>query len=229
MLKAVSKKYLLEYAEMKFSTPFILLLALAIQPVALHTLARAEIAEPQQQSDVWTFSPESSAEYEAHVKLLLVIDDTVIGRTNKVTGSITIPAGEPSDPLSRLPVRAEVFIDASTFRSGNGVRDKNVKEILDVGKYPQIKFLLLSIEALKSQDSSLNGTFAVRGMLEVHGAQKEIAFPVTVEMGMRELRIKGVAQVRYSDFDIQPPTLALFIRRAEDSINFKVALVAVRK
>src|SRR3954466_1711004 len=57
------------------------------------------------------------------------------GKTHAITGDFRADAGDPA----RL-VGGAVWIEARTLDTGNGSRDSDMRDVLDVSKYPQIVF-----------------------------------------------------------------------------------------
>jgi polyisoprenoid-binding protein YceI len=87
----------------------------------------------------------------------------------------------------------DVSIDVATINTGNGMKNTHAKsdKWLDAEKYPEIKFTSHSIT------KTANG-FETKGILDMHGVQKEITIPFTFEDNV----FKGGLEVNRLDFDI---------------------------
>lgn len=68
----------------------------------------------------------------------------------------------------------DVSIDVATINTGNGMKNTHAKseKWFDAGKYPTIKFTSSAITKTTSG-------FEAKGILDMHGVQKEITFPFT--------------------------------------------------
>ncbi len=80
------------------------------------------------------------------------------------------------DEKDLIASRFDVTIDVATINTGNGMQNTHAKgeQWFDATKYPEIKFS--SSEIIK-----LAAGYQVKGILEMHGVKKEIAFPFTFQ------------------------------------------------
>jgi hypothetical protein len=98
-----------------------------------------------------------------------------------------------------------VWIETWTLDTDNESRDKDMRETLEVKKYPQIVFTLESVEG-KLKD--LRGEFKARGRFFIRGREKEsvVAFRTEpVEGG--GMRVLGEAKLKLSDYGVKPPSV----------------------
>ena len=88
--------------------------------------------------------------------------------------------------------------------------------VLDVARYPEIRFHSTAIE------SAGVARWTVLGTLELHGESHPIRFEVTRESG----RYRGAATVRQTEFGIKPVRLAAGTVKVKDDvrIEFDIAL-----
>ncbi len=100
--------------------------------------------------------------------------------------SVKFDGGDPSGEFSGLKgnisfdekdlagSKFDVTIDIATINTGNGMKNTHAKsdKWLDAVKYPTIKFTSSSITKTASG-------YEAKGMLDMHGVQKEISFPFT--------------------------------------------------
>lgn len=170
----------------------------------------------------FTVVPGSEAYYTADIRIAYVSTSTVRGVTSDVSGSI-----EWINPDSRPTVHAHIIIDASKFDSGNGARDRDVRDMLNVGMYPEITFELKSVLGLDDTPlSEIDGSYVAMGVLTVHGISKEIRVPVHLHYNEESLTVEGSTEAKYTDYGIDPPRVAGFIGRAPDELRLHVKIVA---
>lgn len=178
----------------------------------------------EQDTVIFTVSPESEVYYTADVRIALVATSTVRGVNNEVSGTI-----EWIETDSRPFVNAHLTIDASKFDSGNSTRDNDVRDILNVEEYPEITFELSTILGLGDEElSNLDGEYVAAGHLTAHGVTNEMSVPVTIKYANGSLTVEGSVATSYTAFGIDPPRVAGFVSRAPDELRLHVSLIAVK-
>src|SRR5437764_489349 len=82
------------------------------------------------------------------------------------------------EPAGRMT--GEIVVDAASGDSGSGMRDRKMhKEVLESAKYPEITF---RPDRLQGQlPSEGKASVMVHGIFSIHGANREITVPATVE------------------------------------------------
>jgi polyisoprenoid-binding protein YceI len=102
--------------------------------------------------------------------------------------SVKFDGGDPSGEFSGLKgsisfddkdlagSKFDVALDVATINTGNGMKNTHAKseKWLDATKYPTIKFTSSSI-------AKTAAGYEAKGMLDMHGVQKEISFPFTFD------------------------------------------------
>ncbi len=102
--------------------------------------------------------------------------------------AVKFDGGDPSGEFSGLKgtisfddkdlagSKFDVSLDVATINTGNGMKNTHAKSAkwLDAAKYPAIKFTSSSIAKTASG-------YEAKGMLDMHGVQKEISFPFTFD------------------------------------------------
>jgi len=100
--------------------------------------------------------------------------------------SIKFDGGDPSgefgglkgtisfDPADLAGSKFDVSIDVATINTGNGMKNTHAKSAqwFDAAKYPVIKFT-------SSQITKSAAGYDAKGILDMHGVQKEIVMPFT--------------------------------------------------
>ena len=92
--------------------------------------------------------------------------------------------------------RLEVTVDVATINTGNGMQNTHAKgeKWFDATKYPVIKFM-------SNQITKSAAGYQVKGILEMHGVKKEIAFPFI----FRNNTFVGSFDINRNEFGIGDP------------------------
>jgi len=125
----------------------------------------------------------------------------------KISDSYTVKfdGGDPSgefrglqgnisfDPAKLKDSKFDVSIDVASINTGNGMKNTHAKsdKWLDAVKYPLIKFTSKEISKTASG-------FEAKGILDMHGVQKEIVLPFSFEGNV----FLGNFEVNRLDYDI---------------------------
>jgi polyisoprenoid-binding protein YceI len=89
-------------------------------------------------------------------------------------------------------------------------------DVLDVQRFPVIAFHSTAVEAQP------DGSWRVRGELELHGQHRELTFPVTEKDGA----FQGSTQLRQSDFGIKPISIAGGSVKVKDELKVEFLIYA---
>jgi polyisoprenoid-binding protein YceI len=207
-------------------------LAIAIQFInSAVSYAQIGYYHPYSEADTMVFKIDSSsvAEYEAYMKVFFIGTEDIVGKNKFVSGEITWIKSNSS-----IQFYAQIVIDAAKFESDNETRDEHIREILEVNRYPQIIFELSAIEDFDTQKIVEEGKipeeqiFVAVGTLQAHGISKEIRFPISMQFEENHIVVEGTAQIKFTDFNIEPPTVGWIVKRASDELNVKARISAVR-
>ncbi len=97
-------------------------------------------------------------------------------------------------------------------------------QVLNVRQFPMISFHSTRV----SRIAATGEDFMLTGKLNLHGIEKEIAFPVHVHTENNRLRATGTAVILQTDFGIRPITAALGTVRVKDQVKVKFDFAAER-
>lgn len=136
--------------------------------------------------------------------------------------SVKFDGGDPSGEFSGLKgsinfdekdlasSKFEVTLDVATINTGNGMKNTHAKsdKWLDAAKYPAIKFTSSAI-------SKTATGYEAKGMLDMHGVQKEITVPFTFTGNV----FSGNFEVNRLDYNVN------VAEPAHGGAAFKVAIV----
>jgi polyisoprenoid-binding protein YceI len=74
----------------------------------------------------------------------------------------------------------EIVVDAASGDSGSGVRDRKMnKEVLEVARYPEISFRPERVDG--AVGNSGKASLMVHGIFSIHGVDREITVPASLE------------------------------------------------
>jgi polyisoprenoid-binding protein YceI len=142
----------------------------------------------------------------------------VHGVGNRFSGTIT---GDPSDITS---AKISVKLDPASFNTDNEKRDKDMREkCFELDKYPFIEF---NSGGIQSEQKELKAgqpvKAAIKGTLKMHGLEKEVSVPVTIQLTSEMLTAEGDMAVVLDEWKILRPKV-LFVQLQNDvSIHFKI-------
>ena len=107
-------------------------------------------------------------------------------------------------------VLAMIRVPAASLDTGDANRDSDMREVLEVGKYPFVVYK--GIAAIPSPTPSAPFDVTLKGELELHGVKQAVDVPVRVEpAGDGSLRIRGGTSLSLDAFRIERPAL-LFVK-----------------
>lgn len=169
-------------------------------------------------SGTWTVDPTSEAGYR-------IIEDTptgekvVTGRTNSVTGSVTVGAGELT--------ATDVVVDLTGVASDQSLRDTAFRDsIMKTSEFPTATFRQRDAVAIPSTRSAAEPTSVdVAGTLEMRGSEQPATSTIEAVTDGDTITVVGKIDVQLADFGIDPPTIpGLVTVRDTGTIEFKLVL-----
>lgn len=127
---------------------------------------------------------------------------TVLGTFKVKRGALQLaPAGK---------VIGEIVVDATSGDSGSGMRDRKMhKEVLESSRYPEIVFRPDRIEGQVPHGGK--SSVMVHGIFSIHGADREITVPATVETSADHWTANVHFTVPYEKWGMKNPS-TLFLR-----------------
>ncbi len=112
---------------------------------------------------------------------------------------------EPAGKIS-----GEIVVDAASGDSGSGMRDRKMnKEVLESAKYPEIAFRPDRIEGPITNPGK--SSVMVHGVFSIHGAEREITVPATVDTSADHWTANVHFSVPYAKWGMKNPS-TLFLR-----------------
>jgi polyisoprenoid-binding protein YceI len=142
-----------------------------------------------------------------------------------VDGKFTVREGEAKGDIQDLQGTGQVrlTIDADSYNSNIGLRDEDVKEnYLETEEFPVIVFTSTGIEDVKkSQSPEKAWGFTIRGVLKLHGVERELRVPVKVTYRGRKIAVEGSTRILLKDFNIATPSIFFFRAGENVEVSFR--------
>ncbi|AEG45596.1 YceI family protein [Isoptericola variabilis] len=161
---------------------------------------------------VWVVADGSFAGYRVH-EVLRGEDVTVTGRTEEVTGSVTIADGTLTD--------AEVVVDIESVRTDEPPRDAYFRgTVMEVGTYPTATFVLTEPAPLEPGQTAVELT----GDLTIRDVTREVTVDAEVATTDDGAHVVGSVPLTFADYGVEAPALAFVRVDGEGSIEFSLRL-----
>jgi polyisoprenoid-binding protein YceI len=159
----------------------------------------------------WTVPAGSSqAGYRVREQLAnLPAESDAVGRTDQVTGSITLETNGSATSLTA----GTITVDTTSITSDESRRDNRLRsEGLETDTYPTATFTLT--QPVEVPAAALAGTpsdLTLVGDLELHGVKKSVSIPAQAQLVDGTIQVAGSLSFPLSDFGITAPNIGGFI------------------
>lgn len=167
-------------------------------------------------------SDKSTAGYTVQEVLTGKGDNTAVGTTNAVVGTILLDTSGTALPCSVF------YVDLRTLKSDEDRRDGQVQKVLEAETYPLGTFILTRVEG---QTGSLadgsEHTFKLIGDLTVHNVTKTVTWDATVKIDGGALTGSATTKVMFSDFGMEAPVIGP-VASIQDEFQLQVQLSAAK-
>ena len=134
-------------------------------------------------------------------EVLFGINTTAAGRSNQITGTMSIDGTTVSD--------ASFTVDVGSITSDESRRDSQFRgRIMEVDQFPEATFThgapieFGTVPAIGKQI-----TASATGDLTLHGVTRSVTFDVTAEAGDSRIGVLGNIPVRFADYGIDNPSI----------------------
>jgi polyisoprenoid-binding protein YceI len=143
------------------------------------------------------------------------------------SGRVLLPSTQESQVSLEIEAEAKslAVTDKDMSELERAEFQKKMHEaVLEVARFPKIKFQSVSVTDIKPSDEG--HSFTLNGDLTLHGVTKRLAVPVTVVILPDQLRATGEATLKQSDFDIEPYSAGLGLIKIRDAVKVSFTIVA---
>jgi polyisoprenoid-binding protein YceI len=118
--------------------------------------------------------------------------------------------------------KVQLICKSGSIVSDNNIMTNKTHNALQVEKYPNIEFKLVSVDKLTSQNGKFSGTLV--GDIILTGVTKRISLAFSGNHSGNNITIKGSKELNMQDFKIKPPTAMMGTLRTGDQITISFLL-----
>lgn len=115
-----------------------------------------------------------------------------------------------------------VTMQSGSIVSENNIMTNKTHDALNVKKYPEIEFKLVSVDQLASDEGKFSGTLV--GDITIAGVTKRISLGFSGLHSGNKITIKGSKELKMNDFKIQPPTALMGTLKTGQEITISFSL-----
>ena len=164
-------------------------------------------------SGTWTATADSTLGYRVQ-EVLGGVDVEAAGRTNQVTGSLTIEGTQAT--------AAEFTVDMASITSDSDRRDGQFRtRIMSVDQFPTATFVLtapIEFGAVPADGQSLTAT--ATGDLTLRGTTRSVTFPVEARYESGRIGVLGSIPILFSDYAIPDPSNGFAVVKDNGLLEF---------
>jgi len=187
--------------------------------VSATTLAETPAAETETLADpsgTWAVSTDSQVGYRVD-EVLFGQNVTAVGRTNAVSGSVTI------DGL--VVTAAEFSVDMTTVKSDEPKRDAQFESrIMDVINFPTSTFVLSTPITLDESNLSGNTNHRASGTLTLRGSSKQVDVDLVSSVRGGRITIAGEVVIIFEEWGIPNPSIPGISTEDSGILEFNIIL-----
>jgi polyisoprenoid-binding protein YceI len=164
----------------------------------------------------WTVGSGSQAGYRVQ-EVLFGQDTEAVGRTNAVTGELTVAGSQVSS--------GSFTVDLTQVTSDEERRDSQFQgRIMETASYPTATFELaepITLESLPADGSAV--TASASGELTLHGTTRQVTVELTVQRSGDGVQASGSIPVTFADYGIASPSFGPVTTEDSGEIEFLLA------
>jgi len=158
----------------------------------------------------WTATTGSQAGYRVREQLAnLPAESDAVGRTDKVTGSMTLATSGGTTTLTD----GTITVDTTSITSDKSMRDNRLRrEGLETDTFPTATFKLTSPVVIPA--AAIAGTasdITLTGDLTLHGVTKSVQIPAKAQIANGTVQVAGSITFPLSDYSMTAPSIGGFI------------------
>jgi polyisoprenoid-binding protein YceI len=142
------------------------------------------------------------------------------GRGEGVTGEFQVDTAD-----LRASITGVARVRVAALRTGDETRDRDMRKVLDVDRFPEIRFTIGSVEpSFNAVTASADTLLTIKGGLALRGVERPITFLARVRLREDRVWVRGESRIRLTDFGVQPPSRLFFKVGNEITIGFDLTL-----
>ena len=142
------------------------------------------------------------------------------GRAEGVTGEF-----QANTTDLRAGVTGVARVRVAALRTGNESRDRDMRKLLDVDRFPEIRFTIGGVDpSFNSVTPAADTLLTVKGGLSLHGLERPVTFFARVRLRDDRIWVRGEARIRLTEFGMTPPSRLFFKVEDQITISFDLTL-----
>lgn len=166
-------------------------------PLPTTATTSATTIGPNEVEGTWRVGRGSVAGYRAQ-EVLVVQDNTAVGRTDRVTGQMRIEG--------TTVTAAEYVVDMRSVTSDQPQRDERYREVMDTANHPTSRFVLTEpIELEQVPPEGQVVTRRVTGRFTIRGQTRTVTFDLKARRVAGRIEVLGSIPVKWSDYGVPEP------------------------
>ncbi len=169
--------------------------------------------ESNDPSGTWTATADSTLGYRVQ-EVLGGVDVKAAGRTNQVTGSLTIEGTQAT--------AADFTVDMASITSDSDRRDGQFRtRIMTVDQFPTATFVLtapIDFGTVPAEGQTLTAT--ATGDLTLRGTTRSVTFPVEAKYEGGRIGVLGSIPILFSDYAIPDPSNGFAVVKDNGLLEF---------
>ena len=154
-----------------------------------------DVTEVDDGTQLWVTTEGSEVGYRVS-EVLFGIDTEGVGRTEDVTGSVTL--------IDTTMTEAEFTVDVASMKSDDGRRDGQFRgRIMETQTFPTASFTLTSpidLGVTATEGATLDTT--ISGELTMHGVTNPVSFEIAAKIEGNRLGVIGTIPITFIDYDL---------------------------
>ena len=170
-----------------------------ILPAPADSEPPASVAPVAFHGSAWTVTDASELGYRVK-EVLFGVDTEAVGRTNEITGALTIDGTTVTD--------AEFVVDVASITSDEGKRDGQFRgRIMSTDEFPTATFTLTEpIELGSEPTEGLEVVTRATGELTLRGVTNPVEFELSAKLENNRIGVLGSIPVVFADYSIANPS-----------------------
>ena len=177
--------------------------------------ASSRAAANSTDTGTWTVASASQAGYRIK-EVLNGADVTVVGRSEKVSGSATVSGTQLT--------KAKIDVDVASIATDSGNRDDYFRgTVMKADAFPTASFTLSAPVTIPPL-SSAPATVEAKGTLELAGEKRDVTAKLQVVRDGAKVSVSGTIDLVLADFGITAPDLGFVKVENTGSVEFLVHL-----
>lgn len=165
----------------------------------------------------------SYAGYRIDEELASVGANTAVGRTDDVTGTLTIEGATITD--------VDIEVDLTTLESDQERRDGAIGDRgLEYERFPVARFKLTQpIDVGEEPEPGETIEEEATGDFTLHGVTKRVTIPIEGRWTGERIEVVSSFDVALADYDIEPPTIPGRVLSVDDTGTVELRLIFVKQ